>query len=64
MNMTYDNMKFVCLFDTLPSFGLPPISLDAVWFKTLQSFASLMPISSIAMSPRGDLPRTATNDTF
>ena len=51
----------------LPSFGfdaISPFPLDAVSFKTLQSFTSLMLISSSAISPKGESPRTATNDTF
>ena len=63
----FRNRRLVLSVWHLPSCGFDatsPFPLDAVLFKTLQSFTSLMLISSSAMSPKGESPRTAVNDTF
>ena len=63
----FRNSRLVLSVWHLPSCGFDatsPFPLDAVLFKTLQSFTSLMLISSSAMSPKGESPRTAANDTF
>lgn len=67
MAMYFPKHQIGLSFWHLPSFGFDGTAtfpLDAVSFKTLQSFTSLMLISSSAMSPKGESPRTAANDTF